>query len=292
MNFLPCLGAKQVQFIDAVSFQVRMCKDRLLAACDRDPHREKIMTGRDYTDLGGAGYVFLTTHWSLIEGFQSTDEKDRSLINRLLKRYWKPVYCYLRKKGHNNEQAKDLTQDFFHEVVLNRDLVQRADQTKGRFRAFLLHALDQYLSHETSKQKAQKRFPKGGFVHLNLSEPPVLPTTISELTPEDSYHYVWLSELLEQVLAEVETQCHEDGMDLHWKVFRDRIVQPILEDSKPLSFGDICRKYNIEDEKKAANMAVTVKRRFQTLLRKHVRNTVSTESEVPDELQEIMQYLP
>jgi len=250
------------------------------------------MSGQDYTDLGGAGYVFLTTHWSLIDGLQSTDDKNRSLIDRLLKRYWKPVYCYLRKKGRNNEQAKDLTQDFFHEVVLNHDLVQRADPSKGRFRAFLLHALDQYLSHETSKQMAQKRFPKGGFVHVNLSEPPVLPTTISELTPEDSYHYVWLSELLEQVLAEVETQCHEDGMDLHWKVFRDRIVQPILEDYKPLSFGDICRKYNIEDEKKAANMAITVKRRFQALLRKHVRNTVSTESEVPDELQEIMHYLP
>ena len=139
---------------------------------------------------------------------------------------------------------------------------------------------------------AQKRFPKGGLVALDLSEPPVLPTTISELTPEDSYNYVWLSELLEQVLSEVETECHEDGLDLHWKVFRDRIVQPILEDSKPLSFGDICLKYNIEDEKKAANMATTVKRRFQALLRKHVRNTVSTDSEVPDELQEIMQYLP
>jgi DNA-directed RNA polymerase specialized sigma24 family protein len=250
------------------------------------------MTRQDYTDLGGAGYVFLTTHWSLIESLQNTDDKNRSLIDRLLKRYWKPVYCYLRKKGHNNEKAKDLTQDFFHEIVLNRDLVQRADKTKGRFRAFLLHALHQYLSHETSKQLAQKRFPKGGFVHLDFSEPPILPTTISELTPEDSYHYVWLSELLEQVLAEVETECYEDGMDFYWKVFHDRIVQPILEDSKPLSFGDICRKYNIEDEKKAANMAITVKRRFQALLRKHVRNTVSTESEVPDELQEIMQYLP
>ena len=100
------------------------------------------MTRGDYTDLGGAGYVFLTTNWSLIEGIQSTDDNNRSLIELLLKRYWKPVYCYLRRKGHSNEQAKDLTQGFFHEVVLNRNLVQRADQSKGRFRAFLLHALD------------------------------------------------------------------------------------------------------------------------------------------------------
>ena len=250
------------------------------------------MTGRDYTDSGGTGYVFLTTHWSLIEGIQTTDDKNRALINLLLKRYWKPVYCYLRRKGHNNEQAKDLTQGFFHEVVLNRDLVLRADQEKGRFRAFLLHALDQYLSHEKSKQMAQKRFPKGGFVSLDMDKPPVLPNTISELTPEDSYNYAWLSELLEQVLSEVEAECHKDGLDIHWKVFCDRIMQPILEDSKAPSLAETCRRYNIEDEKKASNMAVTVKRRFQTILRKHVRNTVATEDEVQGELQEIMQYLP
>jgi hypothetical protein len=75
-------------------------------------------------------------------------------------------------------------------------------------------------------------------------------------------------------------------------VFRDRIVQPILEDFKPPSLAEVCRIYKIEDEKKAANMTVTVKRRFQALLRKYVRNTVATEDEVQNELQEIMQYLP
>ncbi len=128
------------------------------------------MAGRDYTDLGGAGYAFLTTHWSLIDGIQSTDDRSSALINVLLKKYWNPVYCYLRRKGHNNEQAKDLTQGFFHEVVLNRDLVHRADQEKGRFRAFLLHALDQYLSNEKSKRMAQKRHPKGSFISLELGE--------------------------------------------------------------------------------------------------------------------------
>ena len=250
------------------------------------------MTGRDYTDLGGTGYVFLTTHWSLIKGIQSTGDRNMALINVLLQRYWKPVYCYLRRKGHNNEQAKDLTQGFFHEIVLNRNLIQRANQKKGRFRAFLLHALDQYLSHEKDNQMARKRFPKGGFVSLDMDNPPVLPNAISELTPEDSYNYAWLSELLEQVLSEVEAECQEDGLGIHWKVFCDRIVQPILDDSKPPSLAEICRIYRIEDEKKAANMVVTIKRRFQTLLRKYVSDTVATDDEVQGELQEIMQYLP
>jgi DNA-directed RNA polymerase specialized sigma24 family protein len=250
------------------------------------------MSRRDRTDMGGTGYVFLTTRWSLIDGIQSAGDKDKALISRLLTRYWKPVYCYLRRKGHGNEDAKDLTQGFFHDVVLNRNLVQRADQGKGRFRAFLLHALDQYLVNEKSKQTAQKRHPRGRLVSLDTSELPVLPETISELTPEDSYNYAWLSELLERVLAEVEEECRQDGLDVHWQVFRDRVVQPILEDSEPPSLGEVCQRYGLEDEKKASNMAITVKRRFQTRLRRHVRDTVTTEDEVEDELQEILQYLP
>jgi hypothetical protein len=81
----------------------------------------------DQTDMGGTGEVFLTTHWSLIEDIKSKDDKDRALMDLLLNRYWKPVYCYLRHKRYDNEDAKDLTQGFFHEVVLNRNLVQRAD---------------------------------------------------------------------------------------------------------------------------------------------------------------------
>jgi DNA-directed RNA polymerase specialized sigma24 family protein len=251
-----------------------------------------VMSGRDYTDMGGAGYAFLTTQWSLIEGIQSADDKDGKLIGTLLARYWKPVYYYLRRKGCDNERAKDLTQGFFHEVVLNRGLLQRADQSKGRFRAFLLHALDQYLINENAKEKAQKRLPKGRCISFDLTDPPVLPQTISSMTPEDCYNYAWLSDLLEQVLAEVEADCHDDGLDLHWQVFRDRLVQPILQDSPPPSLQDLTEKYGIGDEKRASNMLVTVKRRFQTAIRQRVRNTVANEDDVDDEVQELLQYLP
>jgi len=50
----------------------------------------------DYTNVGGTGEAFLTTHWSIIEDVSSGDEdKNRALIGLLLNRYWKPVYCYL-----------------------------------------------------------------------------------------------------------------------------------------------------------------------------------------------------
>ena len=66
------------------------------------------------TGMGGAQQAFLTTQWSLIQSIQEGKDQDKALIGFLLKQYWKPVYCYLRHKGHGNEQAKDLTQGFFH----------------------------------------------------------------------------------------------------------------------------------------------------------------------------------
>jgi RNA polymerase sigma-70 factor (ECF subfamily) len=244
----------------------------------------------DQTDMGGIREAFLTTHWSLVEHIQSDDNKDRALIGLLLDRYWKPVYCYLRHKGCANEDAKDLTQGFFHEVVLNKGLAGRADQSKGRFRTFLLHALDQYLLNEKRRQATQKRSPKGKLVSFDIIGPPALPEAVSRLNPEDSYNYAWTASMLEQVLSTVEARCLEDDLETHWQVFQDRVVQPILGDNPPPSFSDICEKYGIDDQKKAANMITTVKRRLQKALKQYLRNTATSEDGIHEEFAEIVQF--
>src|SRR5210317_2243342 len=145
------------------------------------------MKQNDITDMGGVGGAFLTTHWSIVENVCSDDEdRNRALIELLLSKYWKPVYCYLRRKGYDNEQAKDLTQGFFHEVVLGRSLIQKADQSKGRFRSFLLIALNRYLITTRTGQAAQKRIPQNKLVSLDVMDLPELRQAASELTPEDS----------------------------------------------------------------------------------------------------------
>lgn len=248
------------------------------------------MSYSDETRIGGTTEAFLATHWSLIERIRSTEDRDRALIGLLLEKYWKPVYCYLRHKGYDNEQAKDLTQGFFHEIVLNKKLVQRADQAKGRFRSFLLHALNQYVINECQRQSAQKRIPREKLVALDAVDPAALPQRVSELDPEDSYNYAWLSALLDEVLAEVEAGCVQDGLEIHWRVFQERVVQPILGDGPPPSLIEFSKRYGIDDEKKVSNMAITVKRRFQTALKERIRRTVLSEDQISDELTELMRF--
>ncbi len=244
------------------------------------------------TDIGGPGETFLTTHWSLIGDIQAGDTRENALIGLLIERYWKPVYCYLRRKGCPNEEAKDLTQGFFHAVVLNRSLVQRADPSKGHFRTFLLHALNQYVVNESAKQTAGKRIPKNKLVPLDLLDPPTVPAAILEAGPEDCYHYAWMSALMDRVLETVRIGCRDEGLETHWHVFNERVVQPIFNSADAPPLADLCTKYGIAEPRQVSNMIVTVKRRFRAALREHVRTTVIAEDQVDNELAEILRFLP
>jgi RNA polymerase sigma-70 factor (ECF subfamily) len=247
----------------------------------------------DYTDIGGTGRAFLTTHWSLIEkAGSSNEENNQAFVGLLLSRYWKPVYCYLRRKGHNNEQAKDLIQDFFHEVVLGQHLIEKADAAKGRFRSLLLIALNRYLGDVREKETAQKRVPKGHIISIDMDAPPEIPRSISGSAPERTFDYAWVSSLLEQVLEKVELKCREDGMDIHWGIFCDRVLHPIMDRKVPPPLKEIAAKHGISDESKVSNMIITVKRRLQGVLKQHLRESVTSDEYIQGELEQMRQFFP
>ena len=247
------------------------------------------MALRDQTDLGGTAETFLTTRWSLIEGIQRKPDPQRAMIGMLLERYWRPVYCYLRRTGHDNEQAKDLTQGFFHEVVLNRRLIERADPSKGRFRSFLLHALKQYVIDQRRSGGGQSTISPGKLVSLEIADLPPLPQTIYRSSPEECFLYAWKAAMLDQTLAKVQDDCLSCGQQTHWQIFQEGLVAPILEGTKPPPLKDLCRRYGVASEKTASNMIITVKRRFQRTLREQLRSTVRSEAEADEELQDFLQ---
>jgi len=249
------------------------------------------MKHRDpYTEIGGVAGAFLTTHWSLIEQVGSTDHQDQALIGLLINKYWKPVYCYLRHQGHDNEQSKDLTQGFFHQVVLGRDLFDKADQTRGRFRTFLLVALNRYLVQTQQKQTAHKRIPQSRLVPLDNIDVPDMGQAPAASSPEGAFNYAWVSTLLEEVLGEVEVACRQRHLMVHWAAFQERVLGPILEGHDPPALHDICKRHGIEDTAKASNMIGTVKKIFRTTLEQHVRRSVLSDEDMPEELLQIKRF--
>ncbi len=250
------------------------------------------MRPRDRTSMGGPEGSFQQTHWTQIVAARSSDAARRkAALDHLMAGYWKPIYCYLRRKGCDNEKAKDLTQGFLQDVVLGRDLFSRADQAKGRFRTFLLTALDRYSVSMHRAESALKRAPAGGMVSLDGPDCPNLPESRNTVTPKQAFTYAWASSLLDHVLAAVKEGCLAGGQAVHWAVFYARVVQPIMEYCEPPPLSELCSKYGIESEAKASNMVITVKRRYQKTLREQLRQFVASDDDIDTEISEIMQIL-
>jgi len=250
------------------------------------------MKADKYTSIGGAKRTFGATHWTAIEAIGSNDdERSRLMVSDFLKAYWKPVYCYLRHKGRGNAEAKDLTQGFFHEVVLDRELIQRADRTKGRFRTLLLRALDRYLVSIHRKETARKRIPRDRLISLEDSNYGELPEAAGNLDSDEVFHYTWVCELLDRMLEEVETECRRSSMAVHWDMFNDRVLNPILTCTEPLSLEELCHKYGVDATTKVSGMIFAVKRRFQAAAKRLLRESVASEHEIDEEMLELMKFL-
>ena len=230
----------------------------------------------DYTSIGGAPGQFPQTQWTkMIE-----PSLGETVQNDLPARYWKPIYCCLRSKGYDNEEAKDLTQGFFTEIIFDRGLFRSVERSKGRFITLFLTALDHYIVSVARYQKRKKRYP-GPAVTL---DEPIDPADNNFTDPADAFDYGWASQLLERVLNDLKTECNRDGKSKHWEIFRAKVLQPLLENAKPPPLSDICKRYGVENEGQASNMIVTVKRRFKRLIEHHVRRFVDSEAEVEDEI--------
>lgn len=246
----------------------------------------------DYTRIGKNEGCLPTTPWTLIGEVQVEDDaRNRLLIAELVKDYWKPVYCYLRRKGYDNEDAKDLTQGFFQEVVLGRELIRRADPARGRFRTLILTALDHYLANIHRGQTAWKRIPPDRLIALEQIDGGDLPEPAPTLTHEESFNYAWVAKLLDRVLREVAAQCRSRGMAVHWSLFDERVLRPIMEDRDPPPLATLCSRYGIAEATRASNMIFAVKRRLQSALKRQVRQSVACDEQIGEEMAALMQFL-
>ncbi len=154
------------------------------------------------------GGVFATTHWSVVlaAGNEETPEAAAAL-EKLCRTYWYPLYVYVRRRGYGLEDAQDLTQQFFA-LLLQKDYFRLADPKRGRFRTFLLHALEHFVTNEWKRAHRLKR--GGGAAVLSLDLPAGEQRYALEppncMTPEQAFERRWALTLLDQVLASLRQQ--------------------------------------------------------------------------------------
>ena len=221
------------------------------------------------------------TDWSMIAQAAETDEDVAGdALEQLVRRYWAAVYAYIRRTGRDVHEAADLTQGFVCDIIISRRLCDYADPNRGRFRTLLLSAVKNYL-REKHRQDHKRS--------LELDGPP--PKTSTNETPDEAFCYQWSATLIRRVLAEVKEACEKDGLVAHWTVFEHRVVRPMLFDEPPTEHAALVEQLNLKDEPQAANMMITVKRRFARALYQEIGRTVIDPEHIEDELNELLRDL-
>jgi len=156
------------------------------------------------TAIGGDNVRFQATAWSVV---RSAAGGSRDALDQLITVYWKPAYFFIRRRGHDVESAKDLTQGFFGSL-LERDFFGRVSADKGTFRSYLLGALGHFLSDEYDRSRARKRGADFNFVQAEVD------LTSAGPTPEEAFRSRWAREILSRAMARLRTETSSEDLSL------------------------------------------------------------------------------
>lgn len=158
----------------------------------------------DETAIGGDNVRFQPTAWTVV---RHARDGSRDALDRLIAVYWKPAYFFIRRRGHDVESAKDLTQAFFGSL-LEREFFAKASADKGKFRSYLLGALSHFLSDEYDRASAQKRGGDYNFVQAEIE------LASSAPTPEQAFRSRWAMEILSRAMAKLRLEVSADDLAL------------------------------------------------------------------------------
>ncbi len=232
--------------------------------------------------------IFATTHWSVVLAAGGGDSPPaHSALETLCRAYWYPIYVYVRRKGHGPDEAEDLTQSFFVQVIAKEHL-RLADRSKGKFRTFLLTMLDYFLAREWSRAHRQKRGGKFKFVSLDQETPEeryrMEPT--DHATPESTFLRQWALTVLEQAMNALEQECQDQGKG---KLFTE-LKELLSSDRDAPTYADLGRRLDMNEG--ALRMTVLrLRRRYGELLRHEVAQTVSQPDEVDEEMRLLLDLI-
>lgn len=234
------------------------------------------------------GPAFVTTHWSVVLAAGRNDTtRAHDALARLCQTYWHPLYAYVRRLGHSPHDAQDLTQEFFARL-LGKNYLAGADESRGRFRSFLLASLKHFLANEWDRASAQKR--GGGQVPVPIdlitAETSCRFEPADQLTAEKIYERRWALTLLDQVLGRLRAEHVRDGRE---KLFEE-LKATLTEGSRTVAYAEIARRLNTTEG--AVKVAVhRLRQRYREVLRAEIADTVASPGEVEDELRNLFAAL-
>jgi RNA polymerase sigma-70 factor (ECF subfamily) len=237
--------------------------------------------------MSGAGR-FETTHWSVVLAAGAEDSLvARHALGTLCEAYWYPLYAYVRRQGYDVDDARDLTQSFFLQL-LQREDVHDVRQERGRFRSFLLASLRHFLLNDRVHQRALKR--GGGQVVLPLefeaAEQRYAKEPADTQTPETVFDRRWALTVLHRVFHAMRAEAERLGKAAEF----DQLKGCLMGEAPTGGYKAIAARLHVSEG--AIKVAVhRLRHRFRRRLRTTIAETVDTDHAIDDEIQYLLKAL-
>jgi RNA polymerase sigma-70 factor (ECF subfamily) len=232
--------------------------------------------------------IFATTHWSVVlAAGEGASEASHCALEKLCAAYWYPIYVYVRRRGYGPEDAQDLTQEFFAQLIAKEHL-RLADSNKGKFRSFLLATLNFFLAREWSRAHRQKRGGHHRFISLDeqmaQERYPFEPR--DSASPERLFQRQWALTVLKQTMKALENECAENGK----AILFEQVKQLLSRERDGVSYAAISQHLSMTEG--AVRVAVhRLRQRYGELLRAEISQTVRSHGEVEEEVQCLLRAL-
>ncbi len=228
--------------------------------------------------------VFATTHWSVVLEAQGESPAAQDALEKLCRTYWRPVYSFIRRQGVGIEEAEDVTQGFFAQL-LERKRLSVVRKEKGRLRSFLLGALKYFMADERRRAMAIKRGKGQRLIPLEelRSENRVEMEPADPVTAEMIYERRWALTVLEQVLDRLKNEYRTAGN----AALFDSLKQLLPDEPGSPSQAEIAAHLGMT-ENALRQAFYRFRQRYQSLLREEIAHTVATPGDIEDELRHLI----
>jgi RNA polymerase sigma-70 factor (ECF subfamily) len=240
---------------------------------------------RSLTGVGGSGPVaFSTTHWSVVLEAQGESPAAQEALEKLCRIYWRPIYSFARRQGIRPEEAQDITQGFFAQLLERRSL-SAVRKEKGRLRSYLLGALKYFLADEQRRAMAIKRGKGQRIIPLEdlHADERIEMEPADPVTAEMIYERRWALTVLERVLSRLKDEYRAAG---NTALF-DSLKQLLPDEPGSPSQAEIATQLGMT-ENAVRQAFYRFRQRYQSLLREEIAHTVATPGDIEDELRHLI----
>lgn len=230
------------------------------------------------------------TNWDLIRDAASASPTARGSLDEVTRRVWPAIFAFIRASGRPADEAADLTQGFLADVFLSRHLLEKADESRGRFRTLLLGSVRNYLADAHRRKTARSRRPDRGVVTLDSESAQARPPSDGGThSPERAFHTRYVASLIRGASERLQQELLAKGDEASWEIFRLRVLQAAFAGDAP-GYDEIAPRFGLDKGTCAARL-LTTKRRFAAILMEELRATVDDPSELKAEIDELRTLL-